>query len=69
MSLSLDLLLMFLSRQMGFTVANTPVVCAVQASISGFKLSRETIAPKYFKYVTISSICGVTTDLGTESSV
>ena len=54
-SLILELMVMFLSFQMNFSLVTAAVVWAVLDSTSGLDHSCDTIAPRYLKLRTVSS--------------
>ena len=54
-SLILELMAMFLSFQMTFSLVTAPVVLTVLKSTSGLDPSSDTIAPRYLKLRTVSS--------------
>ena len=54
-SLTLELIPMFLSFQMTFSFVTAPVVWAILDSTSGLDPSSDTIAPRYLKLRTVSS--------------
>ena len=56
----LELREILLSIQIGFSLVNAAVVCAILESISGLEPSSVMIEPRYLKLVTVSSVCQFT---------
>ena len=56
----LDLREILLSIQIGFSLVNAAVACAVLDSISGLEPSSVIVQPRYLKLVTVSSFCPFT---------
>ena len=56
----LELREIFLSIQIGFSLVNAAVACAVQESISGLEPSSVITGPRYLKLVTVSNFCQFT---------
>ena len=59
-SLLLELREILLSIQIGFSIVNAAVVCAILESISGLEPSSAISQPRYLKLVTVSSLCPFT---------
>ena len=53
----LELREILLSFQIGFSLVNAAVVCAILESISGLEPSSVITEPRYLKLVTVSSFC------------
>ena len=51
---------MLLSFQIGFSLVNAAVACAILESISGLEPSAAITEPRYLKLVTVSSFCPFT---------
>ena len=58
-SLILELMAMFLSLQMTFSLVTATVVWAILESTSGLDPSSYTMAPRYIKLRTVSSVLGL----------
>ena len=56
----LELRLILLSFQTGFSLVNAAVACAILESISGLEPSSVLSEPRYLKLVTVSSFCPFT---------
>ena len=56
----LELREILLSIQIGFSLVNAAVVCAILESISGLEPSSVITEPRYLKLVTVSSFCPLT---------
>ena len=56
----LELREILLSIQIGFSLVNAAVVCAILENISGLEPSSVIPDPKYLKLVTVSSFCPFT---------
>ena len=56
----LELREILLSFQIGFSLVNAAVVCAILESISGLEPSSVITEPRYLKLVTVSSFCPFT---------
>ena len=59
-SLILEVREIFLSFQIGFSLVNAAVICAILESISGLEPSSVISEAKYLKLVTVSSFCPFT---------
>ena len=56
----LELREVLLSIQIGFSLVNVAVACAILQSNSGLEPSSDITEPRYLKLVTVSSICPFT---------